>query len=68
MLGGPVAFELAIVSANKARVFPGTTFVVGFDTAARLIDPRFMATPKRACTPHSPSCVRWARVFWSPGA
>lgn len=72
MLGGPVAFELAIVNADKprldfhsiearlaqfhddllaitgaplfidkARVFPGTTFVVGFDTAARLIDPRF---------------------------
>ncbi len=72
MLGGPVAFELAITNADKprldfhsieerlaqfhddllaitcaplfidkARLFPGTTFVVGFDTAARLIDPRF---------------------------
>lgn len=72
MLGGPVAFELAIANADKprldfhsieqrleqfpndllavtgaplfidkARVFPGTTFVVGVDTAARLIDPRF---------------------------
>jgi len=26
---------------DKAHVFPGTTFVVGFDTAARVIDPRF---------------------------
>ena len=72
MLGGPVAFELAIVNADKprldfhsiaqrlaqfepdllaitgaplfvekARVFPNTTFVVGYDTAERLIDPRF---------------------------
>jgi nicotinamide mononucleotide (NMN) deamidase PncC len=72
LLGGPVAFELAIVNADKprldfhsidqrcaqfdgdllaitsaplfldkARVFPGATFVVGYDTAERLIDPRF---------------------------
>jgi hypothetical protein len=25
----------------KARLFPGTTFVVGADTAARIVDPRF---------------------------
>ena len=68
----PVAFELAIVNADKppldfhsidqrraqfgaeplvvtraplfidkARLFPNTTFVVGYDTAVRLIDPRF---------------------------
>jgi nicotinamide mononucleotide (NMN) deamidase PncC len=72
ILGGPVAFELAIVNADKprldfhsinqrraqfasellavtraplfidkARLFPDTTFVVGYDTAVRLIDPRF---------------------------
>lgn len=72
ILGGPVAYELAIVNADKprldfhsieqrraqfgdeplvitgaplfidkARVFPGTAFVVGYDTAARLIDPRY---------------------------
>ncbi len=72
ILGGPVAFELAIVNADKppldfysikqrhaqfvaeplavtraplfidkARLFPNTTFVVGYDTAVRLIDPRF---------------------------
>jgi nicotinamide mononucleotide (NMN) deamidase PncC len=72
MLGGAVAFELAIANADKprldfhsielrlaqfegellaitgaplfldkARLFPDTTFVVGVDTAARLIDPRF---------------------------
>jgi nicotinamide mononucleotide (NMN) deamidase PncC len=72
MLGGPVAFELAIANADKprldfhsieqrleqfhgellaitgaplfidkARLFPDTAFVVGFDTAARLIDARF---------------------------
>ena len=72
ILGGPVAFELAIVNADKprldfhsinqrrvqfgaeplvvtraplfidkARLFPDTTFVVGYDTAVRLINPRF---------------------------
>ena len=72
ILGGPVAFEVPVVNADKppldffsiehrrtqlrdsllavtatplfvdkARVFPGKTFVVGYDTAARVIDPRF---------------------------
>jgi hypothetical protein len=27
--------------ADKAQLFPGCTFVLGYDTAARLIDPRF---------------------------
>lgn len=71
-LGGPVAFEMPIVNADKprldylsietrrqqfqqrpvaltsaplfvdkARLFPHTTFVVGFDTAARLLDARY---------------------------
>jgi len=71
-LGGPVAFEMPIVNADKprldylsidarrrqfqqrpvaltsaplfvdkARLFPSTTFVVGFDTAERLLDARY---------------------------
>jgi nicotinamide mononucleotide (NMN) deamidase PncC len=79
ILGGPVAFELAIVNADKprldfhsidqrraqfatealvvtraplfvdkARLFPDTTFIVGYDTAVRLIDPRFYGqSPER---------------------
>ena len=27
--------------SQKARMFPGCTFVIGWDTAARLIDPRY---------------------------
>jgi len=73
MLGGPVAFELAVVNADKppleadevrrrlaqfrgdatveltraptfrekARLFPGTAFVVGVDTVERVIHPRY---------------------------
>jgi hypothetical protein len=26
---------------DKARLFPGTTFVIGYDTAVRILDPRF---------------------------
>jgi hypothetical protein len=72
-LGGPVAFELSVVNADKpplppaevrrrlrqfiwkapvwltraptfaekAKLFPGTTFVVGADTADRIVAPRF---------------------------
>ena len=74
LLGGSVAFELAIVNADKppldffeiearrqqfrndplvltsaprfvdkAKLFPNTTFVIGFDTAERVLQPRFYA-------------------------
>jgi len=74
LLGGAVAFELAIVNADKppldffeiearrqqfrndplvltsaprfvdkAKLFPNTTFVIGFDTAERVLQPRFYA-------------------------
>lgn len=32
---------------EKARLFPGATFVVGADTAARIVDPRFYAGDER---------------------
>ena len=72
ILGGPVAYEMSILNADKPPIdffaleqrrqpimgapvaitatprfvdkvnrFPGTTFVIGLDTAARIIDPRF---------------------------
>lgn len=37
----PVAVTWAKVFHEKARLLPGCTFVIGSDTAARLIDPRY---------------------------
>jgi hypothetical protein len=38
---GPIWLTRAPTFAEKARLFPGATFVIGADTAARLFDPRF---------------------------
>lgn len=38
---GLPAITCALLFIDKARVFPDTPFVVGYDTAARPIDPRF---------------------------
>lgn len=40
---GPVWVTRAATFADKAELFPGAAFVVGYDTAARLIDPRYYA-------------------------
>ena len=40
---GPVWATRAATFVEKARLFPGVGFVVGFDTAVRLIDPRYYA-------------------------
>lgn len=37
----PLALTAAPLFVDKARLFPGTTFVIGYDTAARILDPRF---------------------------
>ncbi|QEL15223.1 nucleotidyl transferase family protein [Limnoglobus roseus] len=37
----PVWVTRAATFARKAELFPGATFVVGFDTAVRLIDPKY---------------------------
>lgn len=37
----PLALTSAPLFVDKARLFPQTTFVVGFDTAERLLDARF---------------------------
>ena len=37
----PLAVTASPTFLEKARLFPGTTFVIGADTAARVIDPRF---------------------------
>lgn len=37
----PVALTNAATFAEKARLFPGVTFVVGYDTAERILQPRF---------------------------
>lgn len=40
---GQVWVTRAPTFAEKAELFPGAVFVVGYDTAARLIDPRYYA-------------------------
>ena len=37
----PVVLSRAPLFVQKAELFPGCTFVVGYDTAARIIDPRY---------------------------
>lgn len=37
----PVALTDSSKFVEKAKVFPGVTFVIGYDTAARIIEPRF---------------------------
>lgn len=37
----PLAVTTAPLFVDKARLFPGTTFVIGYDTAVRILDSRF---------------------------
>ena len=37
----PLAMTAAPRFIDKARLFPGTTFVIGYDTAERVVQPRF---------------------------
>jgi len=37
----PVVLSRAALFVEKAALFPGCVFVLGFDTAARLVDPRY---------------------------
>jgi hypothetical protein len=37
----PVVVSAGPTFLAKARLFPGTTFIVGFDTAARILQPRY---------------------------
>ena len=37
----PLALSTAPLFVDKARLFPGTTFVIGYDTAVRILAPRF---------------------------
>ena len=39
----PLVLSAAPLFVDKARLFPGTTFVIGYDTAIRILDPRFYA-------------------------
>lgn len=38
---GPVLLTRAPLFVDKARLFPGSTFIIGVDTATRLLDERF---------------------------
>jgi hypothetical protein len=44
-----VAVTRAPLFADKARLFPRSVFLVGHDTAARLVDARFYGNRKAAC-------------------
>jgi hypothetical protein len=45
---GPVWVTRAATFAAKAGLFPGAAFVIGWDTAVRLVDPRYYAAdPER---------------------
>lgn len=37
----PLALSAAPLFVDKARLFPGITFVIGYDTAVRILEPRF---------------------------
>lgn len=37
----PLALSTAPLFVDKARLFPGITFVIGYDTAIRILEPRF---------------------------
>ena len=39
--GWPVVLTRAPVFREKAKLFPGCTFVIGWDTAVRIVDPRY---------------------------
>ena len=43
-LNGPVALTRAATFAEKAFVFPGCVFVIGYDTAVRVLDPKYYAS------------------------
>lgn len=46
----PLVLSHTPLFADKARLFPESTFVVGADTAARLVDPRFYDDdPQKMC-------------------
>ena len=42
---GRVYLTNAPTYLDKARLFPGSTFVIGHDTALRIVDPRFYGGP-----------------------
>jgi hypothetical protein len=51
----PVALTAAPRFIQKAQQFPKTTFVLGYDTAARLIDPAYgQETPREGTRPRRP--------------
>jgi hypothetical protein len=43
-------FTRAATFVEQSRIFPGTTFIVGVDTIARLADARYYGDDERACT------------------
>jgi len=44
----PIVVTNAPLFGGKAHIFPGCVFVIGFDTAVRLVDPRFYGNSESA--------------------
>lgn len=44
----PVALTAAPTFVEKANIFPATAFIVGFDTAVRILDPKFYGQSETA--------------------
>jgi nicotinic acid mononucleotide adenylyltransferase len=59
----PVELTRAPTFVEKSRLFPGTTFVVGADTAERLFGP-IMATTRPECTMRSRKSPIPGAAFW----
>jgi hypothetical protein len=57
--GGQTGWPVVVTSAprfiDKARLFPGCAFVVGYDTAKRLVDPKYYAPKAQQQPQRSPS-------------
>ena len=62
----PMWLTQAPTFVEKARLFPGATFVVGTDTAARIVARASTATAKNACTPHLTRSARAAAASSLP--
>ncbi len=59
----PVWVTRAATFAQKAELFPAATFVVGFDTAMRLVDPKYYGDELRRDAALRALCDRGCRVL-----
>ena len=63
----PVALSRAALFVEKAALFPGCVFVLGYDTAARLVDPRYYGGAASAMRRWQPFARRAVAFWWPAG-